>query len=120
MLINLWYVAEWSEKVEKEEKIGEDAKEIQETLKEKYDSIKEQLSELNKMEEELYELFLWEDGTFEFLNRLPISRMAEDIVIEDVDQDGLGPLFTFGPDNTVYLGAYRGFLRFWSDDELGD
>ncbi len=23
--------------------------------------------------------------------------------------------FTFGPDNTVYLGAYRGFLRFWSD-----
>jgi hypothetical protein len=26
--------------------------------------------------------------------------------------------FTFGPDNTVYLGAYRGFLRFWSDDEM--
>ena len=25
--------------------------------------------------------------------------------------------FTFGPDNTVYLGAYRGFLRFWSDGE---
>jgi len=26
--------------------------------------------------------------------------------------------FTFGPGNTVYLGAYRGFLRFWSDDQL--
>jgi len=26
--------------------------------------------------------------------------------------------FTFGPDNTVYLGAYRGFLRFWSDDDM--
>ena len=26
--------------------------------------------------------------------------------------------FTFGPDDTVYLGAYRGFLRFWSDDEM--
>ena len=26
--------------------------------------------------------------------------------------------FTFGPENTVYLGAYRGFMRFWSDDEL--
>ena len=26
--------------------------------------------------------------------------------------------FTFGPENTVYLGAYRGFLRFWSDDEM--
>ncbi len=26
--------------------------------------------------------------------------------------------FTFGPDNTVYLGAYRGFLRSWSDDEM--
>ena len=26
--------------------------------------------------------------------------------------------FTFGPDNTVYLGAYRGFLRFWSDTEM--
>ena len=26
--------------------------------------------------------------------------------------------FTFGPDNTVYLGAYRGFLRFWSDGEM--
>ena len=26
--------------------------------------------------------------------------------------------FTFGPDNTVYLGAYRGFLRFWSDEEM--
>ncbi len=26
--------------------------------------------------------------------------------------------FTFGPDNTVYLGAYRGFLRLWSDDDL--
>jgi hypothetical protein len=28
--------------------------------------------------------------------------------------------FTFGPDNTVYLGAYRGFLRFWSDDPLSE
>ena len=26
--------------------------------------------------------------------------------------------FTFGPDNTVYLGAYRGFLRFWSDTDM--
>ena len=26
--------------------------------------------------------------------------------------------FTFGPDNTAYLGAYRGFLRFRSDDEM--
>ena len=26
--------------------------------------------------------------------------------------------FTFGPENTVYLGAYRGFLRFWSDDQM--
>ena len=26
--------------------------------------------------------------------------------------------FTFGPENTVYLGAYRGFMRFWSDDDL--
>jgi len=26
--------------------------------------------------------------------------------------------FTFGPDNTVYIGAYRGFLRFLSDDEM--
>lgn len=26
--------------------------------------------------------------------------------------------FTFGPENTVYLGAYRGFLRFWSDDAM--
>jgi hypothetical protein len=63
---------------------------------------------------------------------IPLGHFAEldDSVSRIVERAALGKgnydrkvfnniwgTFTFGPDNTVYLGAYRGFLRFWSDSE---
>ena len=54
-----------------------------------------------------------------------VSRIVERAALGKGNNDrkvfnNIWGTFTFGPDNTVYLGAYRGFLRFWSDDELGD
>ena len=48
------------------------------------------------------------------------SRNRFVVVISDGDvttweEDNIWATYTFGPNNSIYIGAYRGFLKFSSD-----